>query len=385
MVHPWRLDGELIGYIELGEEIMHITPRLKELLDVDLILVIDKQFTNRDKWMEGQRMMGHPGDWDEFPDVVVIDRTIFLWTPQLNLLTQQQLDNTQGLTHPFRIQAKDRHYQCIAIPLKDAGSRSVGHIIVLADDTEEYAYLRKVMLFMAGAMFIAGALIMNLFRIYCRHVKIELENSSINQDPVTLENQKTHRLLLQKKESLNREVQRQQRAMLEEQILSALQRLWLKSTSIEEFLQVSLEKLVSSITWLDHLPQAVIFLVKTKNGSDVLELAGSYNFSPELQRRCAQVQFGRCLCGRAAAGREVVFSDHIDERHEVRFEEMVPHGHYVIPMLRDNALVGVFTLYLPPGAVRNERDESFLKRVADVFTLCIEKPRKTQTTVGDPE
>jgi hypothetical protein len=34
-VHPWFANGKLIGFIELGEEIEHITPQLKKGFDVD--------------------------------------------------------------------------------------------------------------------------------------------------------------------------------------------------------------------------------------------------------------------------------------------------------------------------------------------------------------
>ena len=40
VVEPWFLNGKLMGYIELGEEIEHITPYLKKILDVDLIFMI---------------------------------------------------------------------------------------------------------------------------------------------------------------------------------------------------------------------------------------------------------------------------------------------------------------------------------------------------------
>jgi hypothetical protein len=58
VVEPWYINGELKGYIELGEEIEHITPYLKQVLDVDLIFLIDKQFLERDRWEEGVGNVG---------------------------------------------------------------------------------------------------------------------------------------------------------------------------------------------------------------------------------------------------------------------------------------------------------------------------------------
>lgn len=83
VVHPWRVNGELLGYIELGEEIEHLTPWLKQTLGVELVLVLEKKFTTRSGWEEGQRMFNRHESWDESPHYVVIDRTEHVWMPEL--------------------------------------------------------------------------------------------------------------------------------------------------------------------------------------------------------------------------------------------------------------------------------------------------------------
>ncbi len=40
VVHPWRIDGDLAGYIELGEEIEHLTPEISDHLGIDLLFTI---------------------------------------------------------------------------------------------------------------------------------------------------------------------------------------------------------------------------------------------------------------------------------------------------------------------------------------------------------
>ncbi|MCP4689690.1 MAG: hypothetical protein GY859_16675, partial [Desulfobacterales bacterium] len=77
VVHPWWIDGESAGYIELGEEIEHITPKLKAILGVELLFAIDKSFLDRDKWEEGLGMMGRGGgQWDRFAHFVIMGRTM---------------------------------------------------------------------------------------------------------------------------------------------------------------------------------------------------------------------------------------------------------------------------------------------------------------------
>ena len=75
-VSPWRIDGKLVGYIELGEEIEHITPELAEITGAEIFFVVNKSYLNRAGWEQGMEMLGRTGDWDQFSDFVIIDGTM---------------------------------------------------------------------------------------------------------------------------------------------------------------------------------------------------------------------------------------------------------------------------------------------------------------------
>ncbi len=49
-VYPWRINGQLIGYIELGKEIEHITTALKKIFGIELFFVLKKSYLNRADW-----------------------------------------------------------------------------------------------------------------------------------------------------------------------------------------------------------------------------------------------------------------------------------------------------------------------------------------------
>jgi len=49
-VHPWRIGGEVKGYLELGMEIGHLTPQLKSCLGVELLFAVDKARLDRPRW-----------------------------------------------------------------------------------------------------------------------------------------------------------------------------------------------------------------------------------------------------------------------------------------------------------------------------------------------
>jgi len=45
---PWRDNGKVIGYLELGEEVNQIAATVRQVLDVDLMVIIDESFLKAD-------------------------------------------------------------------------------------------------------------------------------------------------------------------------------------------------------------------------------------------------------------------------------------------------------------------------------------------------
>jgi diguanylate cyclase (GGDEF)-like protein/PAS domain S-box-containing protein len=158
--------------------------------------------------------------------------------------------------------------------------------------------------------------------------------------------------------------------------LSELLTIAAKPLPLDILLQQSLEVLLS-LSWLSFLPQAGIFLSQTnQHGEDELQLIAQTNLGSQIIERCATVKFGHCLCGRAAQMKQACHVDCIDHRHETAFEGMEPHGHYNIPILSGENLLGVIVFYLPEGKQRDEEEVAFISRAAGVLALTIELHRR---------
>ena len=175
VVSPWRIDGVLVGYIELGEEIEHITLRLQGLLGVELFFTIDKQYLDREKWEEGLNMLGRTGNWEEIPARVVIDRTLPAFPAKLReCLDQPHQEHAGILIEAF---AEDREFQGMFAPLIDAGGRDVGDIVALVDFTADRSRLRSFILCVTTGGVLLGVVLCWFFWLHLGRIEKNLRDS----------------------------------------------------------------------------------------------------------------------------------------------------------------------------------------------------------------
>lgn len=157
-----------------------------------------------------------------------------------------------------------------------------------------------------------------------------------------------------------------------ENVINTLLSVSLLNINLEEQLAKMLE-IIISLPWLKVEAKGCIFLVKEK--FDVLVMVVQKGLSPSLVTICAEVPFGRCLCGRAAMTGEIEFVNSVDECHDNLYEGVSPHGHYCVPIKFHDKVLGVLNLRLRAGHRRDNREEEFLKAVTDVMAGIIERKR----------
>ncbi len=154
--------------------------------------------------------------------------------------------------------------------------------------------------------------------------------------------------------------------------LNSLLRLMLEDISLEEILKRTLDT-VFSLPWFIVQPKGAIFLVEDE--PDVLVMKAQKNLSEPIQKLCSKVPFGKCLCGKAALVKDIQFADRIDDRHQISYKGINSHGHYCVPILLKDRVLGVINLYLNENYVRNKPDDIFLLAVADLLAGIIQAKR----------
>ncbi|PHS27608.1 MAG: hypothetical protein COA85_05075 [Robiginitomaculum sp.] len=154
--------------------------------------------------------------------------------------------------------------------------------------------------------------------------------------------------------------------------LKALYEITYATTSVSDVVDAALEILLS-VSWLKLSDKGGIFFADPQ--SKTLHLEGSRNLG-ELKHVCSRVAFGHCLCGRAAQSQEIQFASCLDERHEVRTENMKPHGHYNVPLMFDHELLGVLVVYLSHGSERCKEQEEFLQTFCSSLAIILRLKQK---------
>ncbi len=152
--------------------------------------------------------------------------------------------------------------------------------------------------------------------------------------------------------------------------MNALLRLSMEEISTTEFLDRSLD-MVLSLKWLALLSKGSIFLADETN--ELLRMVAHRGYGKELLTLCSVVPFGHCMCGKAAKTRTIAFSDCLDEQHNIRFDGMMPHGHYCVPILSGDNILGVLTLWVKESHTRTSREEAFLKSIANILAATIDR------------
>ncbi len=154
--------------------------------------------------------------------------------------------------------------------------------------------------------------------------------------------------------------------------LKALYEITCDASSLKIVLDNALQRLMA-VSWLKFENKSGIFLAD--EASQVIKLAAAHNLGA-IEGICAKVAFGQCLCGRAAQSREIQFSACVDDRHDIRIDGMQPHGHYNVPLIHDQVLMGVLVVYLPHNTKRNSEQEVFLQVFANTLALIIRLKNK---------
>jgi len=174
VVHPYYDgDGELIGYMELGEEIDHFLKTMKQETGNDYSLFVLKEYLDQEDWASVREVRGLRNNWDDMENIVSIEETYGL-TVDMDVDLEDIPDEGTVLG---RHTAEGVRYSESVFPLYDAGGHKVGGILVINDISDYYSEFYQNLL-LASLVLLAIFIVIGLFlyKIFAR-INKELEET----------------------------------------------------------------------------------------------------------------------------------------------------------------------------------------------------------------
>ena len=138
VVHPYYNDSELIGYVELGEEIDHFIEIMNEQTGNQYAIVVDKKYIDEKKWASAMGVKGRRNNYNDMKDMVVIDTTMddtALFEEYGFTSENLARISDEGVLFGF-FQVEDRHYASGGFSLYNAAGVKVGAVVTIADITD---------------------------------------------------------------------------------------------------------------------------------------------------------------------------------------------------------------------------------------------------------
>ncbi len=142
------------------------------------------------------------------------------------------------------------------------------------------------------------------------------------------------------------------------------------SNDLKAILDFALKKILE-LPWLEVQKKGGIML--WNSDKQELEMFVHTGVGQSLLEMCNRVPTGRCLCGRAALRQEIIFKSCVDNEHENRPAGMTPHGHYNVPLMFNEELLGVLFLYVEHEHIKKDIEVQFLKLLGNLLGSIIYK------------
>ncbi|HLN22677.1 MAG TPA: ATP-binding protein [Patescibacteria group bacterium] len=159
-VMAWRDHDTLIGFVELGEDIAPMANDIHGVLGVDLLVTVQKEYLQRDKWEDAGRQENRQGNWDQLPFSVATAQTVKALPPAL---IPAVLQGPYPRKAEITTEAGHKVLMVSVLPLIDVAQRVIGNVVILRDITAAQQVFYRAMVLVVALSALAGVVVFILF------------------------------------------------------------------------------------------------------------------------------------------------------------------------------------------------------------------------------
>ncbi len=135
VVQPVTVDGVLLGYLELGQEIDGLWTIIHKRLGVEVAVSIRKQGVNRQQWESGMKMLGRSADWERYEKEVLIYHSLSRFPSECDRFVHGTSRHEHN-RFMDEVRFDNRAWRVMVNSLHDVSGADVGDLIILRDITE---------------------------------------------------------------------------------------------------------------------------------------------------------------------------------------------------------------------------------------------------------
>jgi diguanylate cyclase (GGDEF)-like protein/PAS domain S-box-containing protein len=194
VVHPWYINQELIGYIELGKEINHLIDKVAEINNSHLALIIDKGFLNNIKSKSNtplQKVLAE-NNFENKPFVIYSSAFDLKKIIDDSGIDYKEIEEK----YSKRFQSGNKDYYASTFSIKNTEGKNVGQMLFSIDISELQKKKYELLKIIFSIIFIVALIIVTFYFRYSRRLQnylsdiysqLELEISAHEETEIKLE------------------------------------------------------------------------------------------------------------------------------------------------------------------------------------------------------
>ncbi|MBU8871274.1 MAG: response regulator [Gemmatimonadales bacterium] len=200
-VQPWRIDGQLVGYLELGKEIHNVTAGLQQIMGIELTSLLDKDKLTKEGWLSGKEAFNFEGQWDQLSEFVVVEGSLKGFSSQWLEKLKQNEREVLGVSK-FQFSDGQRTIAVGSLPMLDVGGTEVGRHLAQWDITESVEARERTMVLLTVAIIFIGGLMSLLFWFYLGRIQSDMKEAQVELRSTISRQEKAARQLLENEQRL---------------------------------------------------------------------------------------------------------------------------------------------------------------------------------------